>query len=117
MKLLANENFPLGSILYLRNSGYDILSIGSDYSGIKDLEVIKLAQKESRTILTFDRDYGELIFRHNLKPEMGVIYLRLLFFDSDEPGKIIDRLLSDNTFSPVGRLTVIDGDTIRQREY
>ncbi len=32
-----------------------------------------IAINEERTILTFDRDYGELTFKHNYKPEKGVI--------------------------------------------
>ncbi|MBK8553833.1 MAG: DUF5615 family PIN-like protein [Ignavibacteria bacterium] len=36
-----------------------------------------IAENEKRIILTFDRDYGELIFKYNLKTDEGVIYLRL----------------------------------------
>ena len=77
MKLLANENIPHASINYLRNKGYDVLSIGIDNPSIMDSEIMTIAINEERTIVTFDRDYGELIFRYNYKPEKGVIYLRL----------------------------------------
>jgi len=77
MRLLANENFPYKSIFYLKSKGYDITSIGMDNPSIKDSEIMTIAMAEERTILTFDRDYGELIFRNNYKPEKGVIYLRL----------------------------------------
>jgi predicted nuclease of predicted toxin-antitoxin system len=70
MKLLANENFPYNSVKYLMGKGFDIKSIGMDYPGITDKEVINLAIEENRTILTFDRDYGELICRFNLKPNV-----------------------------------------------
>jgi predicted nuclease of predicted toxin-antitoxin system len=42
------------------------------------------------TLLTFDRDYGELIFRYQYKPEKGVIYLRLDKYQPQEPGLIIE---------------------------
>ncbi len=77
MKLLGNENFPYASIYYLREKGYDVLSIGIDNPSIMDSEIMNIAINEGRTILPFDRDYGELIFRYNYKPEKGVIYLRL----------------------------------------
>jgi len=77
MKLLANENIPTHSILYLRSKGFDISSIGMDDPSIKDDEVMQIAIREKRTIITFDRDYGALIFQHNYRPEQGVIYLRL----------------------------------------
>jgi len=56
IKLLANENFPLASFLYLKAKGIDITSIGIDYSGITDREVMEIAIREARTIITFDRD-------------------------------------------------------------
>jgi predicted nuclease of predicted toxin-antitoxin system len=55
MKFLANENFPRTSIEILSKAGYDIIGIGIDYSGILDVEVIEIAQKENRTILTFEK--------------------------------------------------------------
>lgn len=71
MKLLANENFPIKSILYLRSKGFDIVSIGFDNPGISDEVVMNIAIDQDRMILTFDRDYGELIFKHNYKPQQG----------------------------------------------
>lgn len=116
MKILANENFPYPSIYYLKEKGFDVLSIGMDYPGIKDAEIMEIAIKEERIILTFDRDYGELIFRLNYKPEKGVIYLRLNEYTPVEPGHIIERLLrSSYDFSSA--LTVVDEQGIRQRKY
>mgnify|MGYP001156213051 CR=1 FL=1 len=77
MRLLANENFPLKSVIYLKEKGYDVKAIGIDNSGIMDEEVMDIAIREERLILTFDRDYGELIFKHNYRPQKGVIYLRI----------------------------------------
>ena len=47
MKLLANENFPLKSIIYLQNKGFDISSIGIDSPSIKDSEIMAIAIKEN----------------------------------------------------------------------
>ncbi len=117
MKLLANENFPLDSVKLLRKLGYEIKSIGEDYPSISDKEVMSIAQNENRIILTFDRDYGELIFKYNLKPEDGVIYLRLKEYQQADPAIIIDKLLKMEEFITKHTLTVFDGNTIRQRKY
>ena len=117
MKLLANENFPLKSVLYLRSKGYDIVSIGTDNPSIADHVVMTNAMKEERTILTFDRDYGELIFKHNYKPEKGVIYLRLAEYEADEPGKFVEELISTQDYNFFRALTVADKNGIRQRTY
>ena len=62
MKILANENIPLDSILLLKERGYDIKSVAIESFGITDKEVLNLSIEEERIIVTFDRDYGELIF-------------------------------------------------------
>ncbi|HXC03621.1 MAG TPA: DUF5615 family PIN-like protein [Bacteroidia bacterium] len=117
MKFLSNENFPLSSSLFLRQNGHDVVMIGLDFKGITDQEVIALANLQKRTILTFDADYGELIFKHNRKPEEGVIFLRLLVFLPDEPGRIVHKIVSSASFDTKRALTVIDTDAIRQRRY
>ena len=117
MKLLANENFPLKSVTYLKVKGFDIKAIGIDNPSIKDSEVMDIAIQEQRLILTFDRDYGELIFKYNYRPEKGVIYLRLDEFQPDEPGLLVENLLAENNFNFENALTVVDRNGIRQRKY
>jgi predicted nuclease of predicted toxin-antitoxin system len=117
MKLLANENFPQSSVKLLKDSGYDIVSVGDDFAGILDSEVIDFANQEHRTILTFDRDYGELIFKRGLRPTAGVIYLRWEFFQPEEPGKYLIELFSSKNILYENTLTVISDDNIRQRKY
>ncbi len=117
MKLLANENFPGDSVKYLKRKGFDINAIGTDSPGITDREVMQIAMDEDRIILTFDRDYGELIFKYQFRPEKGVIYFRLYEYESDEPGKLAEQLLNDPDFETTRKLTVVDNETIRQRKY
>lgn len=78
---------------------------------------MEIAILEERVILTFGRDYGELIFKHNYKPEKGVIYLRLNEYLPEEPGKIIEELTKDETIIFERALKVIDRNNIRQRKY
>lgn len=117
MKLLANENFPYKSIYYLKEKGYDVLSIGMDNPSVLDSEIMKIAINEERIIMTFDRDYGELIFRHNYKPEQGVIYLRLDKYQPHEPGLIIEEIITNKEIDITRTLTVVDKNGIRQRKY
>jgi predicted nuclease of predicted toxin-antitoxin system len=46
----------------LREVGHDVVSISELYPGISDREVLEIATKEQRAIITFDSDYGELVF-------------------------------------------------------
>lgn len=117
MRLLANENFPKASVLALRENGYNVLSIGEENPSIQDYEVIAIATKEERLILTFDRDYGELVFKKGLKPPKGIIYLRIDSFSPKEPAEIIDKLIKFQRFDFDRYLTVVDNNFVRQRKY
>ena len=46
--------------------------------GISDLLVLSRATAERRTLITFDKDFGELVFRVGLKPPSGIILIRIL---------------------------------------
>jgi predicted nuclease of predicted toxin-antitoxin system len=117
MKILANENIPLASVKYLLSVNVDLVWIGNDYSGISDEEVMEIAISQNRTIVTFDRDYSELIFKYGYKPQAGVIYLR---FDEYTPvfaGELIHKIIGLEELDFERRLTVIDKRGIRQRKY
>jgi predicted nuclease of predicted toxin-antitoxin system len=115
MQLLANENFPLVSVHLLRQANYDIASITEDSPGIEDPEVLARAVDEQRIILTFDRDYGELIYRLRLPAPKGVIYLRFRPHSPEEPAAILSNLFQTEGFQIEGRFTIIERDRIRQR--
>lgn len=117
MRFLADENFPVPSSLLLSELGYDIISIVTNLSGISDSDVIEYANATQRTILTFDKDYGELIFKRGLRPKFGVLFLRLHQFTPEEPAHIVDVLLSKNTLEFHNTLFVYDGLELRKRTY
>ncbi len=115
-KFLANENIPLATILRLRNEGFDVSSIGLDAPSITDREVMQIAANENRTIITFDRDYGELIYKYGFRPPAGVIYLRMQNYQPEEPAELILKLLNDQNLEFVGLFTVADERSVRQRK-
>ncbi|MEP7169677.1 MAG: DUF5615 family PIN-like protein [Bacteroidota bacterium] len=114
MKFLADENFPYSSVAKLRSTGYEVTYIREDHPGISDREVLQIGMDESRTILTFDRDYGELIFKKGFRPQSGVIYFRIFDFMPEEPAHLLIEFLKHNPdFNNF--LTVIHKSAIRQR--
>lgn len=76
MKFLADENIEREFIEALREADFDILSVRESYIGIADGEILQIAENEKAVILTYDTDFGELVFRFSLK-SCGVILLRL----------------------------------------
>ena len=113
MKFLANENIPMKSLKILREKNIDIIHINEIKSGISDIDVLKIALKEKRIILTFDKDYGELIFKQNIIPK-GLIYFKFIPLYPEETAVIFLEALKLNIeFS--NYFTVIERNKIRQR--
>ena len=77
MRFLADENFPGAGVAALRRLGHDVLSIGEVLRGASDMAVLDLAMRERRTILTFDKDFGELARKSKLPDACGVILFRM----------------------------------------
>ncbi|MCK4859517.1 MAG: DUF5615 family PIN-like protein [Candidatus Omnitrophica bacterium] len=115
MDFLANENFPLFSIKLLRNAGYNVTSVLEETPGAKDIDILKRAYRENCIILTFDRDYGELIYRHRLFIPGGVAYFRFDPFTPSEPAEILLKILKEDKVLILGKFTVIERTRIRQR--
>ena len=61
MRLLADENIPFLTIELLRKKGHDLLAISERAPSICDEDVMLLAEDEERILLTFDKDFGELV--------------------------------------------------------
>jgi predicted nuclease of predicted toxin-antitoxin system len=77
MKFLLDQSTDARLIPHLRALGHDATRIAADYpAGLPDEEVLAIAHREGRVLITDDRDFGELIFRLK-QPHAGVIYLRL----------------------------------------
>lgn len=114
MKFLADENFPITSFRILQTVGYDIKHVAFDMPSVADIEVTHFAITENRIILTFDSDYGTLIFKFGYQPP-GVIYFRLPNIAPDEPAYILINLLKENCRIEHMH-TVIESDKIRQRK-
>ena len=115
MQFLANENVPVASIRRLRAAGYDVASIIEDSPGMKDESVLARARAEQRIILTFDRDYGELIYRRRLPTPAGVAYFRFAPSTPEEPAERFIELLGAGHITIEKQFTVIGRGWIRQR--
>jgi predicted nuclease of predicted toxin-antitoxin system len=115
MRLLANENFPLASVRSLRAAGHDVAAILEEAPGATDAAVLARAAREARMILTFDRDYGELIYRRRLPNPSGIIYLRFDPLTPQEPGEHVLALLTTEGLTLEGKFTVAERARLRQR--
>jgi predicted nuclease of predicted toxin-antitoxin system len=89
MKFLADENFPRQAVETLRRAAFDVAWITEVQPGAADEEVLAHATAEGRTLLTFDKDFGELAFRRGLPAEHGIVLFRFIPQTPGEAATII----------------------------
>jgi predicted nuclease of predicted toxin-antitoxin system len=78
---------------------------------MSDVEVLRLATANSRVLITFDMDFGGLIFRRGLKVP-GLILLR---FTPHSASEVAERILNvvRRDLPVAGHLVVIGRDMVR----
>jgi hypothetical protein len=105
MRFLTNENFPRASVQRLRDVGHDVLDVAESMPGATDM-------------VTFDRDYGELIYRQKRPVPLGVVFLRIPPAFPLQPAEILlsmEKLKGFGEWGLEGQFTVINVRDIRQR--
>jgi predicted nuclease of predicted toxin-antitoxin system len=63
MRWLADECVAAPLVWFLRAGGHDVLYVAESAAGLSDPDVISLALREKRLLLTEDKDFGDLVFR------------------------------------------------------
>ena len=116
MLFLANENIPTKSIELLRSSGYAIRSVKEEMPGITDLMVLEKAKSLSAIILTFDKDYGEIIFRNEFYEPPPIVFFRFKGYSATYAAETLISLIGLNTFALDGYFTILEENNIRQRK-
>ena len=62
MHLLADECCDMAVVRELRDAGHDVLTIRETMPGADDEAVVQLALRDSRVLLTEDKDFGQLLY-------------------------------------------------------
>jgi predicted nuclease of predicted toxin-antitoxin system len=75
-KFLANENVPTEAVQAARQQGHDLESVGELEPGASDDVVLERARTSGRVLVTFDKDFGNLVFRGGQRTSHGVVLLR-----------------------------------------
>ena len=97
MRLLADENIPRLAVEFICSRGHDAIWVGNVAPGISDREVLSFATAEKRTLITFDTDFGELVFRLGLRAPFGVILFRLPPDSPSDIAKVVVEVLESQT--------------------
>ncbi len=115
MKFLADENFPRPTVHALRENHFEIAWVTEDHPGSRDQDVLARCAQNQSTLLTLDKDFGELVFRRGLPAECGVILFRV---DAESPAQFTEialaALRSRDDWN--GFFSVVGGGRIRMRQ-
>jgi predicted nuclease of predicted toxin-antitoxin system len=79
---------------------------------MSDLEVIVRAQDEDRVLVTFDKDFGELVFRSGLPASSGVVLFRVTASSSTYVAQVAVAALESRA-DWAGHFAVVEDDRIR----
>jgi predicted nuclease of predicted toxin-antitoxin system len=73
--IITDENLHGALVKALVESGYEVKPVASVNYGVTDEVVISMAYEESAILVTEDKDFGELVFAHQMA-KVTVVFLR-----------------------------------------
>ena len=112
LRILANENVPGEAVEALRHEGHNVVWIRTYAPGSTDEAILAQAQTESRVLLTFDKDFGELAFRRGLPASSGIILFRIETTGSVQATTLVLAALKSRS-DWAGHFSVVEKDRIR----
>jgi len=99
---------------FLYKSGYDILSVRKLNPRMSDSEIINIAAKDNRIVITMDKDFGELIYNSGLIHK-GILLLRTENCSGDKKAKILSEILINYSSELEENFCVFSKDRLRIR--
>ena len=115
MKLLADESLDQPIVERLRLDGHDIGAMAESSPGIADPVVLSLAVAEQIVLITADKDFGELVYRHRL-PHAGVLLVRLEGLTELEKCELVSGVVGQYGPDLPGAFSVATYDSLRIRK-
>ncbi len=112
MKLLANENIPAETVDALRDAGHDVLWIRMACPGADDETVLARAVADDRLLITFDKDFGELVYRRGRRASTGVVLFRIGMPSPEAVRRRVVQVIGSRE-DWTGHFAVVEPDRIR----
>ena len=115
MRWLVDECIDAGLVAHLRRLKHDVIYMAELAPAANDAEVLALALRESRLLLTEDKDFGDLVFRRGGQVP-GMVLLRV-----DPARHVLKRERLDAAMARfgesglAGRYTIIENGRFRSR--
>ena len=115
-RILADESVDFAIVKALRNSGYIVDAIVEMKQGIDDFEVLDYAKQNNCILLTGDKDFGEIAFKHNDYCKAIILY-RLHGMENFQKAKTILNFILEYHGKLIDKFTVITAKRIRMVNF
>jgi len=83
VNLLADESVDGPVVQRLRNDGHQVVYVAELDPGVSDKDILQAANVQNATLLTADKDFGEMVYRQNLLSSAGIVLMRLAGLSSE----------------------------------
>jgi predicted nuclease of predicted toxin-antitoxin system len=114
LRFLADENVPHAVVTALRSRGIDVAEVRKAHLGASDREVLALAARESRILLTFDKDFGFLAKFGQEPLPAGVVLFRFPLAKPAEIAATLADIITDRN-DWEGQFAVVEPGWVRMR--
>jgi predicted nuclease of predicted toxin-antitoxin system len=114
LKILADEGIDAPIVDRLRREGHEVAYIAELDPGVDDGTILDLARREGALLVTFDKDFGELIFRQGRAPS-GVLLLRLAGLPAHTKAELVTAVLLEHAQELTGAFSVLTAGQLRLR--
>src|SRR5437763_2465151 len=114
MRWLCDECVDAVIVTYLRHAGNDVVFVVESAPGADDDEIVHLADRDNRLLLTEDKDFGELAFRWKRRLP-GLILLRIEPKKRSMKWPRLEAAVAAFGGELLGRFTVVEETRFRSR--
>ena len=88
MNFIVDEGIDAQIVALLRREGHQVWYVAEMSPGVPDTAVLSLANQENAILLTFDKDFGDLVYRQQ-RVTQGVVLLRLHGLPAEQKADLV----------------------------
>ena len=110
--LLLDEKLPRSTARLLTQAGHDVALVVDACPAAPDEAVLAQARGDGRVLVSFDADFGDLVYRRGHEPPLALVYLRLHPIDGEAAAALVLQALAE----PIaGQFVVCTRQGLRRR--
>ena len=92
-RFVIDENMSPAIAAWLRDGGHDAIAIAETAPRTPDPDILALAVRDDRILVTFDTGFGDLVYRWGLPAPPAVVLFCLVSTPESEKPQFVARLL------------------------